>query len=102
MITTEQICALALAAIDSADARIVLADAIDESGWWDERLSEPRNERGYFYREYPRQDRSEFLGAIRHGAQSLGTRRLCIAVVLLFRQWPTRWELVERCRVLTR
>ena len=29
--TNEQLCALALAAIDSADARIVLADALDKA-----------------------------------------------------------------------
>lgn len=28
---------LALAAIEDADARLVLADAIEENGWWDER-----------------------------------------------------------------
>lgn len=29
---------LAKAGIDSLDARIVLADAIEETGWWDDRI----------------------------------------------------------------
>ena len=30
--------ALARSAIESHDARLVLADAIEETGWWDDRL----------------------------------------------------------------
>ena len=30
--------ALARSAIESHDARLVLADAIEESGWWDDRI----------------------------------------------------------------
>lgn len=102
--TTEQLCALALAAIDDADARIVLADAIEESGWWHPVLTEPRDPTTglrmgmRMVGQIPWQDREEFIGAIQMSALGLGTRCRAIAAVLLFGSWPTSWPLAEMCR----
>jgi hypothetical protein len=36
--TTAELLVLARTAIEDQDARLVLADAIEETGWWDDRL----------------------------------------------------------------
>jgi hypothetical protein len=104
--TSEQLCALALAAIDSdnGDGVVVLADAINESGWWHPRLSPHRNDQGHYDSmrmrgDLPTQERDEFLGAVRRGASSVKSRVRPILAVLLFGEWPTSWPLAERCRL---
>lgn len=100
-----QLLPLALQAIEDEDAVPVLADYIIETGWWDDRLSEPRNEQGHYYRlkmrgepDIPPQDREEFLGAVAQGACSLRSRCKPIVAVLMFGRWPlTPWELTDTC-----
>lgn len=78
--TKEQLCALALQAIEDADARVVLDDFLQESTWWGDNFHHIMKVDGYRWRE--------------HGATAS-----CVAAVLLFGDWPTRWELAERCEV---
>lgn len=77
----ETLCALALAAIVDADARVVLLDAIEESGWWDDRLSAWGARRPLHYLD------DDAVHAI--------------AAVLLFGDWPTSWQLAAECQAET-
>lgn len=71
---------LALAAIEDADARLVLADALEESGWWDDRLD-------------------AFLYAFRAGI-STESDAAAIAAVMLFGGWSEdMWPAGRRCRL---
>lgn len=101
----ERVLALAIQASEDEDAVPVLADYIIETGWWDARLSEPKNEQGHYYRlrmrgepNIPPQDREEFLGAVAAGACSLRSRCKPIVAVLMFGRWPRdAWELTDTC-----
>lgn len=53
----EQLLALAEQGTQSLDARTVLADAIEESGWWDSRIR-------YALSDGPMKDREEFLALL--------------------------------------
>ena len=75
--TNEDLCALALAAIDDEEGWLVVKDAIEEMGW-----STSYEECGH--------------AGIAISAGSGYPR--AVAAVLLFGGWPTRWELAERCR----
>jgi len=80
---TPPLLALALNAIDDADARLVLSDAIEEARWRNARL--------------------ERLGAIVpiHLGRDLGQQdAIAVAAVLLFGTWSKKpWPIVDRCRV---
>ena len=99
MIDREQLCALALAAIDDDDARVVLADAIEESGWCDDRAV--MFVHGVTWRSVdPPFDSTWFAETLKPGPGLVGESTLtrAIAAVLLFGLWPTSWTLAERCR----
>lgn len=78
--TPEALCALALAAHDDLDARPVLADAVEQSGWWDDRLDQ--------WMERAPAGAPVWGGAYRANA---------IAAVLLFGDWPEEWPLAAEC-----
>lgn len=76
---------LALAAIDDAEARLVLADAIEESGWWDDRAW-------------------AVLPLLPWGSDgqrrwlALPSSPIALAAVLLFGGWSTEmWPAARRC-----
>lgn len=82
--TTDQLCALALAAIDDADAMKVLQDVVLEMP---DEQREPISSRvieefGYW---------SATIDA--------RTNARAIAAVLLFGDWTTSWSLADRCRL---
>jgi hypothetical protein len=90
---------LALRAIDDPDARLVLADVLLETGWWDERLTRP----GFRWESpnglpegvhfFPDKDRGMTKGTMS------ATRARGIATVLLFGGWSdTMWPVVERAK----
>lgn len=80
--TIEQLCALALAAIDDADARVVLADGMLE-------IETPERQR-IMTRMVP----------MWMGWDLSPSWASAIAAVLLFGDWPTRWPLAQRCEVI--
>lgn len=101
--THEQLFLLALAAIDEADARPVLADAIEQVSWdtcehgalvlavlhdtWP-----PTHEAGWDAREW-------FAMGARLGDTTTGDRfRRAIAAVMLLGEWPEAWPLTWWCR----
>lgn len=59
MSTAIDLLPLARAAVESADARAVLADAIEETGWWDDRIRYALSKDGDRDR-----DREEFLSLL--------------------------------------
>lgn len=89
--TKEQLCALALAAVDDEDARLVLADAIEQSGW---ETVERRTQLGQLFdnRRKHRGTLSEMLTR-----RSAGQWRSALAAVLLCGDWPTSWPLATAC-----
>jgi hypothetical protein len=87
---------VALQAITDSDARVVLADALELSGWWDDRC------RGFpVGPDTPillwRNARKKW-DAVERGDRGPEHAR-AVATVLLFGGWPTtRWALAETCR----
>lgn len=98
--TKDQLCALALAAIDDAETRQVLADAIEETGWWDERAegTDWIKSGGGSTRIWSTADGGWVM--VRRGDRGLFFSR-AIAAVLLFGGWPTSWPLADRCETLS-
>lgn len=95
--TEERILALALDACYDDDAKLVLSDAIEETGWRASiRYPEPGEE---LYSNV-----GKLLALVTwwvDGDDRPLNREHCraIAAVLLFRDWPTSWPLAKRCRV---
>lgn len=79
--------ALALRAIDDADARVVLADVLLETDWWDDRLTKP----GFTLRAHARAlpDGVHFFKTTASPHKVSATRARAIAAVLLFGEWST-------------
>ena len=85
---------LALAAIDLPDARIVLSDALEESGWWDPRVIVNFAAMGTGYARDP----AHLRHMLREHPAWAFTASLGIACVLLFGDWSTEpWPLPQRC-----
>lgn len=80
---------LALAAIEDTDARLVLADALEESGWWDHRLR---------YGLSSGDDREQWIAMLSWPGALGGEHAMGIAAVLLFGGWSTEmWPAARRC-----
>jgi hypothetical protein len=94
----DELCRLALAAIDDADARPVLSDALEETGWWDERVEgavEPKFNR----RVWTTATLSWVM--VERGDRPNLYLASAVAAVLLFGDWPTSWPLASACCIVS-
>lgn len=89
--TKDQLCALALAAIDDETARVVLDDAMLESAWWDERFWTAA---GWPWAASIWPGQEAFMS---NAAWLTGMGQRAVAAVLLFGDWPTSWPLASGC-----
>lgn len=80
-----------------ADARVVLHDALLESGWWDERLYSVRWWTSFATGEEKWRTRERWLRTMDPDPDRINSRAKATAAVLLLGDWPESWPLAAGC-----